>query len=125
MSNRSILYYSRGSSATYVIVGIVLVAVVLGGVYLVQKSRTDTTVPTPIASNKPEVAKTPAPSQPTQPSPGETKVVGPSVPTQSGGAIPQTGPEDSIAPTFMFAILFGFLVAYIRSRQAEAAALHR
>ena len=119
-----------GSVVSFVVIGIILVALVVGGAYVLQHRN---------GTRSPEVAKTttpssqsvspspngsPAPSSSTSPVPSQSVQPAPSAsPTPSSqpapANMPATGPSDLLPSGIIAAILLGFAVAYVQSRQAR------
>ncbi len=131
-----------GSVVTFIVVGVVLAIVVVGGVYMVQKRSQDSAKPAPVAvkSNTatPSPTKSPvksptttpkvtpkastapspvvSPSRPPMPSPTVTAKPVPSTKVAPNtDKLPVTGPEDTIVNAAILAILAGSVVAYLRS----------
>lgn len=114
---------SKGSTSAYVIVGIILVGLVLGGIYFVQNRQALSPGQKPIATKKTtEPPTTPLPVEqgrmPSSPKADSTRPSNPSAQPNSG-IIPKTGPYDSLQSPVMMAVLFAFLIAYLRSRQVQ------
>ena len=125
-----------GSVVSFVVVGVVLVALVIGGVYMLQHrgggdtpdvAKTNSPAPAPSASSSsspvPSTSKSPAPlksAQPTPPSssPKSTPSTAP-VPEN----MPATGPSDLLPSGIMIAVLLGMAVSYAQSRSARKRAL--
>lgn len=123
-----------GSVVSFLIVGIVLVGLVTGGLYMLHRQGTDRSMPNgPVAttSNKPasspsqqaetSPSKSPAPSKSTKPESSKS----PTVPTAPRTPLPETGPADNMLSGIAFAILLGVSIAYIQSRRASAEILYR
>ena len=115
-----------GSVVSFVVVGIVLVALVAGGIYVLQhRSGTDSTEVTktsnsPAPSTAAPSGNTPAPtpSSSVQPVPSSPKAPDmTSEPTPA--SMPATGPSDILPGGIMVAILLGLVVAYMQSRQVR------
>lgn len=113
-----------GSVATFVVVGVVLAAFVIGGVYLLQKRSQDGKKTSPVAvSTAPSPTNTPkatkAPSSPAKPAPSKTPTPKPSPSTTSNipttASLPTTGPTEDFIGAFMLASLAGVAAAYLRS----------
>jgi cytoskeletal protein RodZ len=123
-----------GSVVTFVIVGVVLAAVVAGGVYLVNQRGEDkrTNQPTPTSQNQPSgqtsnPTTTPSPTQ-SQPKPNtgsQAPKTGQSTTPTTGvnssastsdGHLPTTGPVDNGIRLIALSILIGTATAYIQSR---------
>lgn len=119
-----------GSVVTFLVVGAVLVAVTLGGVYFVQQrgSAPVATPPSPSPSSSPSVSQSTAPSASPRPStsasPRPSASPAPTSHPTTGTAptthLPETGPADdlvlAIIPT---ALLVGAAVSYIQSRRTH------
>jgi hypothetical protein len=136
-----------GSMATFVIVGLVLAALVVGGIYAVQQRKDKAPSPSPVAvkssaspakstpagtsaspSQKPQSPSSVAPAKPSPsvshaPSPKPTPVA--VVPHTSTAPMPQTGPNDTILSAVMLATFSGMAVAYVRSIQARRQLSHQ
>lgn len=129
MNYRFLRKKENGSLATFLIVGIVLGAFVIGGVYTVHKKGENTPsapttaplVKSPAASSRPSTTTT-ASSSSRSDSPQKQKTASPlpsSRPqTPPNSKLPATGPSESIVTTLMSATLTAMVVAYIRSRSA-------
>lgn len=124
-----------GSVVSFVVIGVVLVALVVGGVYtLRQRNGVDTPVavepsasPSPTTAPSDSKSPAPAPSQSTQPQPS-TAPSGES--SSSSGTAPQdmpaAGPTDNLMTGgIVAAALVGIGVSYTRSRQAYNQAFSR
>ncbi len=108
-----------GSVVSYIVVGVVLVALVVGGVYLLQHrtandtakvAKTTTVSPSPSPSSTP--ASSPSPSL--APAPATTsKPSASSAPTAS--RMPVTGPSDLMPAGIVIAILTGLGVSFTQS----------
>lgn len=109
--------HESGSLAIFVIVGLVLAALIVGGVYTIQKKDRQST-PQPTAS--PSVVRSPSTSsRPTSPSQKPQPTRSPSVKNPSGNnPLPATGPSDTIVGILMLAGFVGVAIAYVRSRGA-------
>ncbi len=126
-----------GSVVSFIVIGVVLAAIVVGGIYIVQKrgenaptvSSNPTASPSmsPIASDStppavsPGTQATPTPSKTpsTQPSPSKTPLPSTGVP------LPTTGPSDNLLSAIGFAILLGVSIAYLRSYKFRFGSLRR
>ena len=124
-----------GSLVTFLVVGLALAALVIGGVYTLQK-KPQQPLPSPVAStptdkkptsspsSKPSTAApaSPRPTPSQKPKASPSPVVPSRAPSPSnpkGNPLPETGPsEDFLASTLVFAGLVGTAVAYVRSRNA-------
>lgn len=115
-----------GSIITYVVVAFVLATLVVGGVFIVQKTNDN--------PSKTEVTKTASPTVSTSsPSPTKTPVTNPkesskpssapikNIPTAGNGSasLPTTGPQDEVIRLLMLAILTSSIVAYVQSYKAR------
>ena len=110
-----------GSVATFVVVGVVLAAFVIGGVYLLQKRNQDgqktgpvavSTTPSPTST--PKATKSPT-SSPAKPAPSKTPASKPSQNIPTTASLPTTGPTEDFLGAFMLASLAGVAAAYLRS----------
>lgn len=108
-----------GSVATFVIVAIILTILLVGGVFIVQKTGPEKPKSPPGVTVQPSspVTKSPSPkpSQKTSPSPAPT-IRPPVTGTAPAQPLPKTGPSDSWMNIFMFAILVGMTTGYWQSR---------
>lgn len=108
-----------GSLATFIVVSIILTILVVGGVFIAQKSGPGQPKSPPGVTTKPTgpVAKSPSlkPSQKPSPSPAPT-IRPPVTGTVPAAPLPKTGPSDSWLNILMFAVLVGMTTAYIQSR---------
>ena len=121
-----------GSVVSFVVVGIVLVALAAGGIYLLKHRAGDSSShvaktsmsPSPVSSgsvspNSSSVAPSPQPSSTPSPSPSSKPSASPS-PT-----IPKTGPSDLLPSGLVAATVIGSLVAFIQSRRARQQLLNQ
>ena len=123
-----------GSVVSFVVVGIVLVALVIGGVYMLQHrggdtpevAKTNSPAPAPSASSSnspvPSTSKSPAPSKSAQPTPSSSPKPVPSA-APAPENMPATGPSDILPGGIAAAILLGVTVSYAQSRSARKRAL--
>lgn len=115
-----------GSVATFVIVGVILAAVMIGGVYLLQK-RDQQSPKAPVAvkndtkspSSSPEASKQPSPSKKPSATRSQSPAPKPEVTTKkdipTAGSLPATGPQDNLIGATMLAIFVAVAIAYLRS----------
>jgi cytoskeletal protein RodZ len=129
-----------GSVVSFVVIGVVLIALVAGGVYLLQHrddKQAKVQSPSPVAvtssapvpssapTSSPKTSTTPAPSKSTQPSASPKPSVSPQAPivkapvVPGANGLPATGPSDSIPGGFAAAILLGTTVAFVQSQRAR------
>ncbi len=110
-----------GSVVSFVVVGLVLVAVAIGAIYLVQE-RSQHTQPTP--SPTASTTKSPQPTNKDESKDGESKKRQPQSspqPSRTPSAmrgqenLPKTGPEEALLSIVASASLVGMTVAYVRS----------
>lgn len=115
-----------GSVVTFLIVGGILVAVVVGGIYAVQRRSQETPSPSPVVSTSPSASPSPAgtsvPNPTTNPGSQSTQ---PPASVPQGSTIPSTGPSDDFISVVAFAVLSGLLVAYVRSRRSRLRLLEK
>lgn len=115
-----------GSVASFIVVGVILTAIVIAGIYFVHQRNqapTETGTPaTPVASS-PSSPNAPAPSpsqspqsspQPAQPSPQTPQ---PPVANQNEAPLPATGPSEDFMTLLGLAALVGVVASYVRSRR--------
>ena len=113
-----------GSVASFIVVGVILTAVVIAGIYFVhQRTQSPTDAPaTPVASS-PASPNAPAPSpsqspqstpQPVQPSPQAPQ---PPVANHNEAPLPATGPSEDLLAIVGLATLVGAVASYMRSRR--------
>jgi hypothetical protein len=103
-----------GSVLGFVLIGVVLLALFLGGVYFVRQQTAnppEATQPQPVPEEE-----TPAP-QPNeeQPQPSEPAPASPD--TSAQGHLPQSGPKEAIGTALAISALAGVGLAYVRSRR--------
>lgn len=114
-----------GSVPKFIIVGLVLVALLIGGGFWLRHQ-----------AKQPEVTQPPAPEQPAEPPVGPTRPVTPEqsqdpkqVESQSnpvlqppqGASLPQTGPSENVLlASLMLGILAAVATGYVRSRREIA-----
>jgi cytoskeletal protein RodZ len=119
----------RGSVVGFIVVGVLLAALAIGGVYALNKynsshsttSSTNTTSDnssTPADNSTATPSPQPAATNSSEPSSGQTQ------PDQSASTddnkLPQTGPVDTIVAFVAAALLAMCMVAYLRSRHEIA-----
>lgn len=108
-----------GSVLGFIAIGVVLIALFLGGVYFMHQQT------------RPSETPQPAPEQPITELPGQTPTPEPGVsqPTQQPQAnnppssqpnLPQTGPRESLSSILIAGMLVGATVYYVRSRRLRA-----
>lgn len=115
----------NGSVVTFVIVGVVLAAVVAGGVYLVNQrnkqgsnSQPSTSQPAPITSTSNENTSSNTGGQSSTNSPPTSQSTQPSATVPSSqGRLPTTGPAEDGLRLLFVGVLVGIATAYVRSRQ--------
>ena len=123
-----------GSVVSFVIIGVVLVALVAGGVYLLRhqdgtntpdSTKTSTVSPSasPSVSTNQGSVTTPTPSKSVQPSPHASPTATPSAPAPND--MPKTGPSDLLPGGLIAAILVGSMVAFSQSQRARRNSLNR
>jgi len=114
-----------GSVVSFIVVGIILLFIVIGGIYAVHK-RADTQTATPSSSVavspsvQPSNSSTVSPSSsPKAPSPSPTTPSSSTAPQspRAGTALPATGPADYLPAGGMFAVLVAATTSYLRSRK--------
>jgi hypothetical protein len=109
-----------GSVLTFVIVGVALVALVGGGVYLVnQRNKQGGSQPQPSTSQPSSSPSSPTPPQSGSISPSTNNSgSGRSTPTtgvQQNGRLPATGPTDTVMQLLAISMLIGAMTSYIQS----------
>lgn len=122
-----------GSVVTFLVVGAVLAAVTLGGVYFVQqRGSSDTPVatsPSPSVSPSASPEQTASPSASPRPSTSSSPQLSaspvptshPTTGTAPAGDLPQTGPaDDLLAAIIPAALLVGASVSYVQSRRTRS-----
>lgn len=117
-----------GSVLSFIIIGVILAALVLGGAFLARQ-KIDTAIkpaPAPTSPAAPQQgngsAQAPAAQpQPSTPSPSSQATV--PQPAPSSGKLPQTGPKEDILSLLGVGILGYGLAAYLRSRRALTSSL--
>jgi hypothetical protein len=119
-------FYSKrlnegGSLGAFLVIGLVLAVLVVGGVYLVSRPA-QSPQSTPVATKKPSPSKSVAVSKAPQPSPTKSKAPssgshGPiaKAPPKTAAPLPATGPTEDMVSISMLGILVGFMIAYVRS----------
>lgn len=113
-----------GSVTSFIVVGVILTAVVIAGIYFVhQRSQAPSSTPASPVASSPINPQAPAPSpsqspqstpQPVQSSP---QVPQPPVANQNEAPLPETGPREDFLALVGLAVLVGTTISYIRSRQ--------
>ena len=118
-----------GSVITFVVVGIILAVLVIGGVFTVHKSGQEKPLVSPSKSTQPSTSISPSktPTATTQPSrkPSPTPVRPPVTSTAPKTSLPTTGPADNVVHMLMIAGLIGVSVAYVQSYRARRTQLIR
>lgn len=106
-----------GSVASYIMVAIVLAVLVLGGVFIVQKTGQKQPITPPGVTVRPSpVAKSPSPKPSQKPSPTPAPTIRPPVTgTAPTEPLPKTGPSDNWISLGMLAVLVGTIVSYVQS----------
>jgi len=125
----------RGSSVSFLLVGIVLVVLVAGGIYALKGHNGGSTEPAKPegiskgpaeSSSAPVTTKTPHESKSSSPSKEKTPTSRSTEKNSSKrGSLPATGPSDIVAETAILAILAGVAVSYIQSRRAVTETFRR
>lgn len=131
MANRSMRTERGGSSVRFLLFGVILVLLVSGGLYALRGNHDNTS--TPAKSNSASKSSSPEPSgsvKTTAPSPSTTqKGSSVSSTSQSGqtnskaadnssaGALPATGPTDTVPEIMVLALLTGITASYVQSRR--------
>jgi len=120
MNNRQTRTNEGGSVISFIVVGVVLAAIVVGGIYVVQKRGENAPAASPVATSpSPSPAASdstpPAVAPGTQPSPSPSKSSSASPLPSTGVPLPHTGPSDDIVGAVGFAVLLGVVIAYLRS----------
>ncbi|HEU5122006.1 MAG TPA: hypothetical protein VFT59_04105 [Candidatus Saccharimonadales bacterium] len=122
-----------GSVIAFIIGGIILAAILGGGVYWVSQQGKTQNTPTPPITQQPQEQKpsdesTPTPTDqhegntPTQETTPEEQVAqlpsnGPTTPNE----LPATGPSDIIISSLVVGLIGGVAISYIRSRRQSTA----
>lgn len=112
----------NGSIVTFVIVGVVLAAVVAGGVYLVNQRGKQTSHSQPATSQPAPSSSTPSGSSSRNDSQSQPSTSQNSPPSSTGSAstserLPTTGPAEDGLRLLFVGIFVGIATAYVRSRQ--------
>ena len=112
-----------GSVLSFVIVGVLLAGLLVGGVYLVNRQSAGQP-PAPVVQKpqeKPNESQSPPPAEPgtSQPSPSANM-------PESGGTtdnnvteLPTTGPKETLGSLIIIGLLGGIIVSYLRSRRPQ------
>lgn len=128
-----------GSVLSFVIVGVILAGVAIGAVYFVHRQTmqpVDPSEPQPVVSqpetSQPETSQpeetTTKPEEKAQEKPAETtqpaqqpqqSQAAPSASTPATGALPKTGPAETMGVLIALSLLSITTVSYIRSRRLE------
>lgn len=109
-----------GSVVTFAVVAVVLAALVIGGIYTVQKSGekpapSSEVAKSPASSSAPTTTSQPTPSKTPSPSQAPVKTA----PRTGTAPLPATGPTDNLVHLLMIASLVGVTSAYIQSYRAR------
>lgn len=127
-------FRQTGSVASYIIIGVLLIAVLVGGVFAIRHFLTGNQSSQSTPAPEPTPVKTSTPAQPAAPDSQQNQAQAPppeassrqqantpapssTIPQTGPSALPHTGPVESITAAFMGAILGGFAVAYLRSER--------
>ncbi|MDB5176903.1 MAG: hypothetical protein JWN75_571 [Candidatus Saccharibacteria bacterium] len=120
MNNKQTRTNEGGSVISFIAIGVVLTALVVGGIYVVQKRGENApAIASPTAA--PSVSPTPESSPPavssptTTPAPSKAATPSKSPLPSTGVPLPKTGPSDDLLGATGFAILLGVVIAYLRS----------
>ena len=124
-----------GSVLSFVIVGVILVGLAIGGAYGVRQlmsqpqpsdpktvaTEPDKTEETPASKPDEKTEEAPAENKPAEATPQQTQSVAPStsMPAPAVGALPQTGPIENFGALIALSLLSIASVSYVRSRRLE------
>ena len=113
-----------GSVLSFVIIGVVLAGLLVGGIYLVNRQLTQPVAPT---AQKPAEKPKPAPGQNTPPAEsGADKPAAPSssapqsnpaTPNNGNLQLPATGSQETIGTLLVVGLLAGITAGYVQSRR--------
>lgn len=128
-----------GSVASFLVVGVVLVAITLGGIFFVQQRNESGRVATsptpspsipggspsatqtppqsssPSTSSSPKPSASPKPSSSSKPSTSPVPTSHPSTGTAPASDLPATGPTEGLLAVVPAALLIGAIIGYLKS----------
>lgn len=120
-----------GSILNFVVVGVVLALLLIGGAYFVRTNtkvtadKTSSPAPAKTEASKPRTTQQPSAPSPTQPAPDKTadgSQTPPATPPTASN-LPETGPAETLSTVVGLGLLSYGAAAYLRSRRARAATL--
>lgn len=124
-----------GSILNFVIIGVVLALLLIGGAYFVRSNtkltvdKTSSPAPTKVDAPKPSANKestAPSNSPPsTDKTPNTPVPSGPTAPStpEASNKLPQTGPAETLTTIFGLGLITYIAAAYIRSRRTRSSTL--
>jgi outer membrane biosynthesis protein TonB len=120
-----------GSVLGFVVIGVVMAALLVGGVFVMQRQNNPNPTPTPQqptqqpAEQKPAEKPTEDKSKPQpapQPAPQQNQQAPSQLPSNNASSheMPQTGPVETLASAIAILFISGALISYVRSRRQLA-----
>jgi LPXTG-motif cell wall-anchored protein len=111
-----------GSVLVFVVVGVILAGLLVGGIYLVNRQTSQPRPQAPVAQKPQEKEQGPPPAEPgNSQSPPSSAQPGPDTSTANNGNVelPTTGPKETIGSLVVLGLLSGALAGYVRSRRPQ------
>ncbi|HEU5122263.1 MAG TPA: LPXTG cell wall anchor domain-containing protein [Candidatus Saccharimonadales bacterium] len=112
-----------GSVVGFVIIGVILAGLLIGGAYFVTTRSAQQPAPSlqqqPQGQKPQEEEQTPAPAEPGNQQPESTQTPESTPQTGMTHELPATGPEDTLVSLIALGLLAGISAGYVRSRQAR------
>ena len=128
MNDNSARTNQSGSVVSFLVVGVILAVVVIGGITLLQNRDQQTPTASPSAS----VSPAPSPSAGTSgssnspaPTPSKSPTASSAPVPSTNGTLPSTGPTDNLLSSIAGAILLGVIIAFVRSYRARVDLVRR
>jgi LPXTG-motif cell wall-anchored protein len=107
-----------GSVLVFVVVGVILAGLLVGGIYLVNRQTPQPKPQTPVVQKPQEKEQGPPPAEPgnSQPHPSSDQ----SEPKNNGSVeLPATGSKETIGSLIVLGLLSGAVASYVRSRRPQ------
>lgn len=118
-----------GSTTSFLLVGIALVILVIGSMYVLRvREGVTETKPTPSASKSQSAKKSDSKKKTAIQSPSKSTVTQSNKNGNSNAAtrpLPSTGPSEDISTAVVLSVITGAVVSYMQSRKSRARLLYR